>query len=225
MSSSTRASCSDPTLTEKGEFPLFLLHLLSASVRSHLPFCEHRGERKRVAAEQYWSAVSREITQGCRCSAFVDCEVLPCICTRASTSSSTYLISAAQLPSRVTPLVAELRGILLSLLPATGPASPTPPSIAVFETVPHSNGSAPIYGPREQLIDALDPTAITEQLAAGRLDVGGLARFLGATLQTHCAPMRDEAVDEMVAAFEGGEGFITGLRMCFEILELMKLVR
>jgi len=57
----------------------------------------------------------------------------------------------------------------------------------------------------------------------GVLDIAGLARFLGSTLKTHCAPMRDELVDEMVAACEG-DGIVKGLRMCFEILELMKLV-
>lgn len=60
----------------------------------------------------------------------------------------------------------------------------------------------------------------------GEMDVSGLSRFLAGTLKVHCAPMRDEMVDEMVRACEeGGEGVTRGLRMCFEILELMKLVR
>ncbi|GAA5832951.1 hypothetical protein JCM3766R1_000371 [Sporobolomyces carnicolor] len=184
-------------------------------------FDGERGERKRVVAEQYWTAIASEISTGCRCSSFVDSELLPCIC--AGHSSSTSTANASRFPTRITPLVAELRGILLSLLPATVPNSPTPPSTAVFETQPSLAAKLPVYGPREQLIDALDPILITRQLVQGVLDVAGLARFLGATLKTHCAPMRDELVDEMVSTAEGPDGAVAGLRMCFEILELMKL--
>ncbi|GAA5906609.1 Sok1p [Sporobolomyces salmoneus] len=185
-------------------------------------FDGERGERKRIAAEQYWTAVSREISFGCRCSTFIDCELLPCICTNGS-GSSTFTVSPSRLPTRITPLVVELRGILLSLLPATLPNSPTPPSTAVFGSPSQSNIPLPVYGPREQLIDALNPVLITRQLVDGSLDVAGLARFLGATLKTHCAPMRDTLVDEMVETAEGFDGVVNGLRMCFEILELMKL--
>ncbi|GAA5956171.1 hypothetical protein JCM3765_005480 [Sporobolomyces pararoseus] len=186
-------------------------------------FDGERGERKRILAEQYWTAVSREIFDGCRCTTFLHHELLPCICMRNPSSSSRLFVSASRLPTRITPLVAELRGILLSLLPATNPSSPTPPSTAVFGSTSDPYTPSPIYGPREQLIDTLDPSSITQQLANGVLDVAGLARFLGATLKTHCAPMRDDLVDEMIAVSEEKDGIVTGLRMCFEILELMKL--
>ncbi|GAA6023758.1 hypothetical protein JCM11491_006035 [Sporobolomyces phaffii] len=188
-------------------------------------FDGERGDRKRLAAEQYWVAVSREISHGCRCSTFADSSLLPCICVGSSTEGGSS-ISPSRLSSRIVPLVAELRGILLSLLPATLPTSPTPSSTAIFGAPSQASEAAsfvPVYGPREQLIDALDPVKISQQLVQGVLDVAGLARFLGATLKTHCAPMRDELVNDMVSASEGQDGVVTALRMCFEILELMKL--
>lgn len=63
-----------------------------------------------------------------------------------------------------------------------------------------------------------------QQLERGCADIPSLARFLGATVKQHCAPMRDDLVDAMVEACEG-RGLAKGLEMCFEILELMKLVR
>lgn len=55
---------------------------------------------------------------------------------------------------------------------------------------------------------------------------------IGEVLKAHCAPMRDQAVDAMVALAEkcgpGGGGSnadaVAAMRKCFEILELMKLV-
>lgn len=70
----------------------------------------------------------------------------------------------------------------------------------------------------------LDPVALERQFLHGLVDVAALAHFLGRTLKTHCAPMRDELVDEMIRTCET-HGVAQGVRMCFEILELMKLVR
>ncbi|GAA5930338.1 hypothetical protein JCM1841_005878 [Sporobolomyces salmonicolor] len=202
-----------------------------------------RGERKRVAAEQYWTTVSREISLGCRCTTFSGATALPCIClppnsTLCATPPPTSLSS--RLPSRIAPLIVELRNILLSLLPAP-PSPPVTPPILSTPTFGQSSGypypspnspTSPLASPghpsasfaasRDQIFDVLDPAFLSQQLARGVLNLASLARFLGMTLKTHCAPMRDELVDEMVAACEG-EGFVKGLRMCFEILELMKL--
>lgn len=59
------------------------------------------------------------------------------------------------------------------------------------------------------------------------MDLVALASFVGSTLKLHCAPMRDELVDEMMSLCESGAkgGISRGLRLGFEILELMKLVR
>lgn len=120
------------------------------------------------------------------------------------------------LSSRLTPLIHELRAILMSLLPASSSKNSSSPS----------SFSASIS--RDQVLEALDPAFLTQQIRRRVLDVGSLARFLGRVLKLHCAPMRDATVDEMVRACEAGQDgrgdIVTGLRMCFEILELMKLV-
>lgn len=129
---------------------------------------------------------------------------------------------AARLPSRIAPLVSELRSILLSLLP-------TPASSPVF--TPPGGGGQESPGSYAFIESALDPDLIRQEVEHGVLDVGNLARFLGETLRMHCAPMRDDMVDLMVSLIAGddgvssGEHIAQGLQMAFEILELMKLVR
>ncbi|BGP18094.1 hypothetical protein JCM10213_004756 [Rhodosporidiobolus nylandii] len=193
-----------------------------------------RGERKRVAAEQYWSAVNREITFGCRCTTFRSGAPLPCVCLPADaparpTPPPTSLSS--RLPSRIIPLIIELRNVLLTLLPTpTDPASPPTASTPTFGSAyspPSPYPASPaspttLSAARNQILEVLEPSYLAQQLARGVLDVPALAAFLGRTLKCHCAPMRDALVDEMVRACEG-EGLANGLRQCFEILELMKL--
>ncbi|KAM0790105.1 hypothetical protein ACM66B_005432 [Microbotryomycetes sp. NB124-2] len=167
-----------------------------------------RGVRKRELASQYWTAVTREVRDRCRCTTFLDGQTLPCIC---STSTSTAGKLFDRLPSRIAPLIHELRAIVLSLLPS--PSSTTP----VWASSPSSAAVT-----RDQIFETLDPAFISQQLTRGVLDVGSLAKFLGQTLKMHCAPMRDALVDEMVEACTSDD-VVGGLRLCFEILELMKL--
>lgn len=57
------------------------------------------------------------------------------------------------------------------------------------------------------------------------VNLGPVFMRIGATLKRHCAPMRDRRVDAMVAAAgEGGAHAFGAVRMCLELLELMKLV-
>ncbi|GAA5886847.1 hypothetical protein JCM6882_005910 [Rhodosporidiobolus microsporus] len=189
-----------------------------------------RGERKRAAAEQYWTAISREVTFGCRCTTFHCGTLLPCVCLSADSHtrpSPPPASLAARLASRVIPLVVELRNILLTLLPSpSGPLSPPMPSTATFGDAYSPCPASPLSptsfnAAREQILDALDPVFLSQQLGRGMLDVAGLAAFLGKTLKMHCAPMRDPLVDAMIKACEAD--VTQGLRACFEILELMKL--
>lgn len=203
-----------------------------------------RGQKKIEASDRYWAAVEREITTGCRCTVFNEAgQMLPCVChgaglatlavdalcQRGGHSPRQYgqctplnsLPLATRLPSRISPLVAELRAILLSLLP-TQPSSPTfNPSNARSLDAPSAHAI---------IESALDPDLVRQEVEHGVLDVASLARFLGDTLRMHCAPMRDEMVDSMVSLIAGANGFSTGksttqgLQMAFEILELMKLV-
>lgn len=187
-----------------------------------------RGQRKRQTAERYWTAVGRELDHGCRCTAFLGSSVLACVCGPAVGAGSI----ARRLPSRVPALVVELRQILCSLLPApaasstaaaaaacgVGPEQQAPLTQAARYAQLHAAASS------ANIEAALDPDLIAQQLEHGVLDLGALARFIGDTLKLHCAPMRDAAVDAMVACVAGPEP-ARGLRMCFELLELMKLVR
>ncbi|GJN92812.1 hypothetical protein Rhopal_005850-T1 [Rhodotorula paludigena] len=191
-----------------------------------------RGERKRTLAEQYWTAVACEVSTGCRCATYRDKELLPCVCL--STDACTLSPLATRLPSRIAPLVSELRDILVSLLPL--PVSPTsspsaspsfasavPPSSPDPNSPSSQHASASYWtASRDEITAVLDPVALERQFLHGLVDVAALAHFLGRTLKTHCAPMRDELVDEMIRTCET-HGVAQGVRMCFEILELMKL--
>jgi hypothetical protein len=78
-----------------------------------------------------------------------------------------------------------------------------------------------------------DPALIEQELKHEVFDPSGLFYDIGTTLQGHCAPMRDRAVENMVQAAQacapGGTGTkedaVKAVRTCMEILELMKLVR
>lgn len=74
------------------------------------------------------------------------------------------------------------------------------------------------------IAQTLDPHLITQQLQHGILDVASLVTFMGTILKMHCAPMRDDVIEKMVEVVCVEGDVAKGLRMCFEILELMKLV-
>lgn len=144
---------------------------------------------------------------------------LPCIC-RSPVNPSIRTSVSERLPSRIVPLIQELRDILLALLPqptadAQGPDSP----------IRRAGGSATAA----MICETLDPALIAQEVSHRVLDVASLATFFGQILKSHCAPMRDEIVESMVKLIRtgGAENDMTmvsnGLRMCFEILELMKL--
>lgn len=70
-----------------------------------------------------------------------------------------------------------------------------------------------------------DAALIAQELRHGVFDSRGVFKTLGAVLKQHCAPMRDRAVEMMVAVAARPGGGVRAVRMCLEILELMKLVR
>ncbi|PWN45448.1 hypothetical protein IE81DRAFT_344752 [Ceraceosorus guamensis] len=94
-------------------------------------------------------------------------------------------------------------------------------------TLPGANlqGSSNTYISSQHtlILQMLDPQLITQELAHGVLDVSALITMLGSVLKLHCAPMRDEAIERMVATVVHRSDVGKGLRSCFEILELMKL--
>lgn len=171
--------------------------------------------------------------------------LLPCVCeggrsTGIVSASTQGLLPLERLPSRIAALIVELRNILLSLLP------PSPPS----GSASHLNKLRTTPTRTHDLVNSvLDPINLITELQKGSLDLPALADFLGFILKSHCAPMRDWLVERMVGLVSLKEpeclvqsdspqainleavngrryvGLAGGLRLCFEVLELMKLVR
>lgn len=78
--------------------------------------------------------------------------------------------------------------------------------------------------------ERLDVAMIMQEISKGVFDLMDLAQWLAKLLKAHCAPMRDEWIDQMVAQTRRGvaEGcqkrIVLGLRQLLGILEAMKLV-
>lgn len=151
---------------------------------------------------------------------------LPCICRNAGDPRCRTSVSE-RLPSRIVPLIQELRDIILALLPSSGTTDAQGQETPTRRTAKSSDSAGSATA--QMIIDTLDPMFIAQEVAHGVLDVSSLAKFFGHILKSHCAPMRDEIVESMVQTIHrGGQTndmpiVASGLRMCFEILELMKL--
>lgn len=79
----------------------------------------------------------------------------------------------------------------------------------------------------------LDVDFIHQEIQHGLFDPSGVFQEIGNVVRCYCAPMRDPLVDQMVKLAQscspGGTGTksdaVRAIRLCFEIMELMKLVR
>ncbi|KAG7194021.1 uncharacterized protein KQ657_005220 [Scheffersomyces spartinae] len=82
---------------------------------------------------------------------------------------------------------------------------------------------------RAAVNDVMDISLAVQQLQHGLFDFVSLAKWLGDVFKSHCAPMRDQWVLEMINKFEiaystsNVDNLVGGLRMIFSILEAMKL--
>lgn len=168
----------------------------------------------------------------------------------AGTREAPKPLQQSRIPSRIPLLVQELRTICLSILPSNYPADALAADTDVAtvasateghkadeanvteavtssvsqKTVTLSPSATSWTTTHHQLIaQTLDPHLISQELQHGVLDVPSLITFMGSILKLHCAPMRDEAIDKMVEVVCVGRNIGKGLRLCFEILELMKL--
>lgn len=112
--------------------------------------------------------------------------------------------SSSQPPkiTRLPVLFSTLRDILLSLLP-------------VKDRLPVN--------------EIMDIDLLVQQLSHGSFDFVAMAKWLGEVFKSHCAPMRDQWVSDMISKFQGAydensvEKLVQGLRTIFSILEAMKL--
>jgi hypothetical protein len=84
---------------------------------------------------------------------------------------------------------------------------------------------------RSAVEDILDVELLMQQFRKGVADLEKLGLWLARTLKSHCAPMRDEWVDEMVDLLTVGDrdrdvaSLVRGLQSLLGVLEAMKLVR
>jgi hypothetical protein len=82
---------------------------------------------------------------------------------------------------------------------------------------------------QDQIAEYLDISLMLQELSHGLLDISRLAAWLCELLTSHCAPMRDDAAQEMATRITTGAGngdmkeLVTGIEKLFSFLEAMKL--
>ena len=190
-------------------------------------------------ADNYWRAVEHELETGCTCST-VDvngklrdrvcaCTVLPKPTSRSlRTSPPSGRITTFRTPSRLKPLLCELLEVLISII------QPTVARANSFNVPPgllhpqYSQSTSHVA----YLRSILDADLIQQEVDHNLFDPSGVFQAIGDIIRYYCAPMRDHAVDQMVKLAQscspGGTGTkadaVKAIRLCFEIMELMKLV-
>ena len=76
---------------------------------------------------------------------------------------------------------------------------------------------------KEEIYSHIDTHLISQQIEHGVMDPSHLIGYIAGIMKTNCAPIRDKLVDRMVQECKEGK-IVKCLEICFEILELMKLV-
>ncbi|KAI8360130.1 T-complex protein 11-domain-containing protein [Mortierella sp. GBAus27b] len=184
-------------------------------------FDGERGQSKRREADRFWSEVGKELNNRRSILAArreTTTNTLNMTGVSASSPTSRMIQQQAEqmwpLPKAVLlpRLIEELREILLTLIYRPGAQAVNP------------DGTPQVSPEQALLMSTLDPDLLMQELDHGVLDVHALFRFLGDRLKGHCAPMRDALVESMVNIVVDFDEIVRGIRMCFEILEWMKLV-
>ena len=75
---------------------------------------------------------------------------------------------------------------------------------------------------KHDLGEFMDVDLIVKDLTFGNFDIFSFAQMLHDVLKINCAPRRDKIVEELVDLAKQGQ-LISMLKVCFELLELMKL--
>ncbi|KAI0372152.1 hypothetical protein BV20DRAFT_964245 [Pilatotrama ljubarskyi] len=210
---------------------------------SGLQFRPTSSRRKRDLADNYWLAIVRELETGCTCTtidAHGKLADLRCVCDPASAQApekpvvryiGTGNLATVRTHSRIRPLLNELLEVLISIIQPPQPPTLRPPEL-LFPPPPQHPQFQQNLVHIALLRQHLDPDLIQQEISHGLFDPSGLFQVIGDIIRCHCAPMRDAAVDQMVALARacapGGNGTkldaVRAIRMCFEIMELMKLV-
>ena len=205
---------------------------------SGLQFRPTSSRRKRYQAELYWSAIARELECHCTCITWDEHgHVLAepvCICRdfhSPSTQNTAVILpdfrgKTLRTASRIRNLFSELLEVLLSII------QPLPSAIFNSTVIPHPFQPAPekFATQGDHIRSVLDPELIQQEIYHGVWDASGLFRLLGETLKCHCAPMRDQNVEAMIQTAQSCvdgrnvSSLTKAIRMCFDVLEFMKLV-
>ncbi|GBE84938.1 predicted protein [Sparassis crispa] len=206
---------------------------------SGLQFRPTSSRRKRDLADNYWLAIVRELECGCTCTT-LDAQGRPCerICVCSSfplptarpilAFSSPENLTTVRVASRIRPLLSELLEVLVSIIQ---PVMSTSNGLYMQPGALHHPQFQQNAAHVALLRSILDADLIQQELDHGLFDPSGIFQTIGDIIRCHCAPMRDHAVDQMVALAKsctpGGNGgkveAVRAIRLCFEIMELMKL--
>ncbi|KAF9478193.1 hypothetical protein BDN70DRAFT_933571 [Pholiota conissans] len=129
-------------------------------------------------------------------------------------------------PPRLPILLSELRAVLMLVvqpLSTSTTAVYTNPAAVRAQAEEHARHAGHL---REVLDEVLEVAVTGGRGGQGMsgVDLGPVFERIGETLKRHCAPMRDRRVDTMVETAKlGGARAFGAVRMCLELLELMKL--
>lgn len=198
------------------------------------PTCSRR---KRDMSEKYWNAIIQEIETGCTCVSF-DMHGKPhslvCACSSVPHPPSSPVVAYSscmngytlRMPSRIRRLLTEFLEVLLLVIQPLSSISGMYVNPDTFKAQMQEHTAQAAY-----IRSIFDPVLIEQELEHEVFDPSGLFHAIGTTLKGHCAPMRDRAVETMVQAAQAcaprGPGTkqdaVKAVRMCMEILELMKL--
>ncbi|RDB18020.1 Protein SOK1 [Hypsizygus marmoreus] len=198
------------------------------------PTCSRR---KRGISERYWAAIAQEVETGCTCVSF-DLQGKPhttvCACAQVPNPpshpvvaySSAMNVVTLRMPSRIRNLLSEFLEVLLLVVQPLSSVSGMYVNPNTFKSQMQEHSAQAAY-----IRYIFDPALIEQELKHELFDPSGLFCAIGSILKGHCAPMRDRAVEMMVQAAKacapGGTGSkrdaVSAVRMCMEILELMKL--
>ncbi|KAF8073790.1 T-complex protein 11-domain-containing protein [Lyophyllum atratum] len=198
------------------------------------PTCSRR---KRGMCERYWAALIQEVESGCTCVSFDSYgkpHTVVCACVQVPKPpshpvvaySSALNVLTLRMPSRIRNLLAEFLEVLLLVIQPLSSISGMYVNPNTFKSQMQEHSAQAAY-----IRSIFDPALIEQELKHELFDPSGLFSAIGGILKGHCAPMRDRAVEAMVQAAQacapGGTGSksdaVSAVRMCLEILELMKL--
>ncbi|KAK0464599.1 uncharacterized protein EV420DRAFT_1517138 [Desarmillaria tabescens] len=174
--------------------------------------------------DPYWNAVTQELESGCTCISASTCIVnliYPSFaCNHSSPSdvpvsvlSPSLRVVTLRMPSRIRPLLSEFLEVLLLVLQPLSSISGMYVNPGSFKSQIQEHTAQASH-----IRSIFDPSLIEQELKHRVFDPSGLFRSIGSTLKAHCAPI---GTRHQI----GRADPIKAIRLCMDILELMKLLQ